>query len=176
VDVIHSLASLRAGVEDDAIPSVRDTLRDRHLVGVRDQLCQQPVSGGRELGQVGVMLPSYHKYVYGSLRINVAEGDCPRISGHYGRRYVGGGDAAKQAVRHAEDLNVSRAGDAADIYGCSTANPRCTTPLVQRPRQVLASVAQGSVMRAQMRRHRSAWGELQVATRASLVSGHRKEP
>jgi hypothetical protein len=38
---------------------------------------------------------------------------------------------------------VWRAGDAADIYGCSTANPRCTTPLVQRPRQFLASVAQG---------------------------------
>jgi hypothetical protein len=42
---------------------------------------------------------------------------------------------------------VCQACGAADIYGCTTANPRCTTPLVQRPRQFLASVAQGLVMR-----------------------------
>src|SRR5262249_23944794 len=40
------------------------------------------------------------------------------------------------------DLNVWQVRGAADIYGCPTANPRCTTPLVQRPRQFLASVAQ----------------------------------
>jgi hypothetical protein len=143
VHVIDRLPGLSAGIEDDAIPALGNTFSDRHLVGVGDEVGQQPVAGGRKLGQVGVMVPSYHKYVYGSLRINVAERDCPGISGHYGRRYVGGGNAAEQAVRHAEDLNVWRAGDAADIYGCSTANPRCTTPLVQRPRQLLASVVQG---------------------------------
>jgi hypothetical protein len=143
VYVIDSLPGLGTGIEDDAITGIGDAFNDRHLVGMGYEVRQQPVAGGRKLGQVCVMLPSYHKYVYRSLRINVAERDCPRISGHYGRRYVGGGNAAEQAVRHAEDLNVWRAGAAADIYGCSTANPRCTTPLVQRPRQFLASVAQG---------------------------------
>jgi hypothetical protein len=106
VHVIHGLAGLRSGIEDDAITGVSDALGDCHLVRVGDDVGQQPVPGKRQLGQVGVVLPSYHKYVYGSLRINVAEGDSPRISGHYGRWYVGGGDATEQAVRHAEDLNV----------------------------------------------------------------------
>jgi hypothetical protein len=84
-----------------------------------------------------------NEHVNRCLRIDIAEGDRPLVTGHYGSRYFGGGDGAKQAVRHALDLNVCQVRSAADIYGCSTANPRCTTPLVQRPRQFLASVAQG---------------------------------
>ena len=57
-----------------------------------------------------------HEYMSRSPRINVAEGDRARITRHYGRRYLGGGNAAEQALRHAEDLNVFRAGNAADIY------------------------------------------------------------
>jgi hypothetical protein len=47
-----------------------------------------------------------HQDVHRGLRINVAEGDCPGIAGHYGRGYVRGSDAAEQTVRHAGDLNV----------------------------------------------------------------------
>jgi hypothetical protein len=109
VHVIHGLATVRPGVEHDAVPSVRDALGDRYLIGMGDDVGQQPVAGGRERGQVRVMAASYHEHMYGSLRIDVAEGDRPRMSGHYGRWYVGGGDPAKQAFRHAEDLNVWQA-------------------------------------------------------------------
>jgi hypothetical protein len=143
VHVGHGLASVGAGVEDDAVTGAGDALGDRHLVGVRDQVRQQAVASGRQLGQVGVVRPRDHKYVNGSLRINVTEGDRARITGHYDRRYVSGSNGTEQAVRHAEDLNVYRAGDAADIYGCSTANPRCATPLVQRLASLWLSVARG---------------------------------
>jgi RNA polymerase sigma-70 factor (sigma-E family) len=49
-----------------------------------------------------------------------------------------------------------------NLYGCTTANPRCTTALVQRPRQFLGSVAQGCVhARVPLIRHGWAWGEVQ---------------
>jgi hypothetical protein len=134
----NRLARLRPGVEDDTVSGVGDTLTDSYLVGVGDDVGQQPVVCLRELGHIGVVLTRDNKYVNGSLRINVAERDGARITGHYGRRDVTGGNTAEQAVRHTEDLNVYPAGNVADIYGCTTANPRCATPLVQRSRQFLA--------------------------------------
>jgi hypothetical protein len=44
--------------------------------------------------------------VHRRLRIDIAERHRPRRGGNYGRRYVARGDAAEQAVRHGEDLNV----------------------------------------------------------------------
>jgi len=117
------------------------------------------------------------EYVDRSLRVNVTERDRARIAGHYGRRYLGGSNTAEQALGHGEDLNVYRAGDAADIYGCSTANPRCTAPLVQRPRQLLAFCRSGmSHARVLMRRHRWAWGEVQFFSRAGLITEYREDP
>jgi hypothetical protein len=118
VHVVHGLAAMVPRVEDDAITGVGDALGKRYLVGVGNEAGQQPVVGGRQLGQIGVMLPRDHKYVNGSLRINVAERDRTGITGHYCRRYLSGGNAAEQAVRHKKDLIVYRASDAADRYGC----------------------------------------------------------
>ena len=130
MDMPHSLPAMGAGVEDDPVAVVGQALGRRHLVRVRDQLGQLAVAGGGQLSQVGMVSARYHEYVYGSLRIDIAEGDCPVFSGHYGRGYLVSGNGAEQTVGHAGDLNVWRAWNAADIYGCTTANPRCTTPLV----------------------------------------------
>src|SRR5215469_18891487 len=147
MDMLDRLAGLGASVEDDPVTTLGDTLSDRNLMCVRREGGQQALIGHSELSQIGVVRPRDDKHVNRSLRIDIAEGDSPLITRNYRRRYFGGGYGAKQAVSHAEDLNVCQACGAADIYGCTTANPRCTTPLVQRPRQLLASVAQGRVMR-----------------------------
>jgi hypothetical protein len=147
VDVPNRLAGIGTSVEDDPVTVVGDAFRDCHLVGVSCDGGQQAFLGRSEFGQIGVVRPRDNEHVNRCLRIDIAECDRPLVTRDYGRRYLGGGNGAKQAVRHAEDLNVCQVRSAADIYGCTTANPRCTTPLVQRPRQFLASVAQGLVMR-----------------------------
>lgn len=121
--VLHGLPGIRARVEHHPVPILGQPLADRHLVGMGNDLVEQAVTGGCELRQVGVMRPRDNKHVYGRLRIDIPEGDGPSIVGHYGRRQVAGRNGAEQAVRHAADLNVSPTWDAADIYGCSTANP-----------------------------------------------------
>jgi hypothetical protein len=141
--MIHRLTAVSPGVEDDAVASVRDALGYRDLPCVGDQLGQQAGVSRRQLAQVRIVLPRDDQDMHRGLRIDVSESDSSGIFRHDGRWNLGRGNTAEQAVRHAEDLNVWQAWRAADIYGCSTANPRCTTPLVQRPRQFLASVAQG---------------------------------
>jgi hypothetical protein len=138
VHVVDGLASVRAGVEDNPVALFCDALGDCHVVGVRNEIRQEPVISGREVRQIGVVVTRDHQDMNGGLRINVAKSDRARIARNYGGGYLSGRNAAEQAVRHGEDLNVYRAGDADHIYGCSTANPRCTAPLVQRPRQDLA--------------------------------------
>jgi len=147
MNVAHGLAAVSAGVEDDPVARVGDSLGDRDLVRVGGEVGQQAVPGRSEISQIGVMCARDNEHVYGCLRIDIAEGDRPLGARNYRCWNLGGRDGAKQALWHAEDLNVCPAWNAADIYGCTTANPRCTTPLVQRPRQFLASVAQGLVMR-----------------------------
>lgn len=138
----HGLARLRARVEDHTVAAVRDALRNSYLVGMRNEVGQQTVADRRKLSEIRMMIARDHEDVDGSLRIDVAERDRSRLAGHNRRRYLGTRNTAEQALRHGGDLNVYRAGGAVHIYGCS-ANPRCTAPLVQRPRQLLASVAQG---------------------------------
>lgn len=147
MDVLHRLAGVGASIKDDPVTAIGDTLGDRDVMGVRRDGRQQAVPGRSEVSQIGVVRPRDNEHVYRRLRIDIAEGNRPLIARNYRRRYFGGGYGAKQAVCHAGDLNVCQVRGAADIYGCTTANPRCTTPLVQRPRQLLASVAQGLVMR-----------------------------
>ena len=132
VHMADGLARVRAGVEDHTVAAVRDALRDGDIVRVRDDVGQQTVPCRCQLAQVGVMGARDNENVYRCLRIDVTERDRPRAAGHYRRRNIGCGDAAEQAVGHGEDLNVCRVRDASDIYGCTTANPRCTTPLVRR--------------------------------------------
>jgi hypothetical protein len=147
MDMLDGLAGVGASVEDNPVTAIGDSLGDRNLMGMRRNRGQQALLGRSEFSQIGMMRPRDDKHVNRRLRIDIAEGDSPLIAGNYRRRYFVGGYGAKQAVSHAEDLNVCQACGAADIYGCPTANPRCTTPLVQRRRQFLASVAQGLVRR-----------------------------
>jgi len=123
VDVAHGLTCGGAGVEHNAVPVIRDALGHRDIASMGDQIAEQARIGGRQLGQVRIVSARDNKHVYGSLRIDIAECDCPVILGHYARRHVGDCNGAEQAVRHAGDLNVCRACNAPDIYGCTTSNP-----------------------------------------------------
>jgi hypothetical protein len=135
VDMPDSLTAMWPGIEDNPVAILGNALGDGDLVGVCDHVGEQPVTGLVELGQGGEVPPRDHQDMYRRLRVDIAERDSPWLIGHDGRRNVAGDDGAKQTFRHAADLNVWQSGSASDIYGCSAANPRCTTALVQRPRQ-----------------------------------------
>ena len=122
--VLDGLPGVGAGVEDHPVAPVRESLAGRDLVRVRDDLSQQAVARFRKLGQVRMMSACDNEHMYGRLRIDISEGDSAPIVGHYGGRQVAGRNGAEEALRHGDDLNVSPARDAADIYGCTTANPR----------------------------------------------------
>jgi RNA polymerase sigma-70 factor (sigma-E family) len=128
MDMLDGLAGVGAGVEDDPVTALSDTLGYRNLMGMRRNGGQQALLSRSEFSQIGVMRPRDDKHVNRRLRIDIAESDSPLIARNYRRRYLGGGYGAKQAVSHAEDLNVCQARSAGDIYGCTTAIPRCTTP------------------------------------------------
>jgi hypothetical protein len=128
MDMSYRLAGIGASVEDDPVTVVGDALGDCNLMGVRCDGGQKAVLGRSEFSQIGVVRPRDNEHVYRRLRIDIAECDRPLVTRHYGRRYLGGSYSAKQAVRHAEDLNVCRVRSASDIYGCSTANPSVHHP------------------------------------------------
>jgi len=100
VDMADRLASAGAGIEDDAVAVVGDTLGDRHLMRVGDEVGQQPRFGGGERGQIRVMFARDHKDVNGCLWVDIAERHCPLISRDYGRGYLSGSYAAEQALGH----------------------------------------------------------------------------
>jgi hypothetical protein len=172
MDMLDGLAGVGAGVENDPVTALSDTLGHRNLMGMRRNGGQQALLSRSEFSQIGVMRPRDDKHVNRRLRIDIAESDSPLIARNYRRRYFGGGYGAKQAVSHAEDLNVCQARSAADIYGCTTANPRCTTPLVQRRRQFPAFRRSGTGhARALLRRQGMwVWGEVQILRQAGPMS------
>jgi hypothetical protein len=177
MDMPYRLPGAQAGVENDPVTVVSDAFGDCNLMGVRCHGSQQALLGRSEFGQVGVVRPRDNEHVNRCLRIDIAECDRPVVTRHYGRRNLGGSYTAKQAVRHAGDLNVCRVPSAADIYGCTTANPRCTTPRVQRPCQFLASVAQGQACAGGAARHGMlVWGDVQILRRAGPMSKRRPYP
>lgn len=104
-----ALPGLCPGVEDDPVAAVGDALGQGYLVGMRDEVGKQPVAGGRQLGQIGVVVARYHEDMDRGLRIDVPERDRARIARNYGRWYLGGRNSAEQAVWHTGDLNVWRA-------------------------------------------------------------------
>lgn len=106
VHVIDGLTRVRPGVEDHPVAALADPLALSDLARVLDKVTEQVTVGGRERGQVGVVLPRDYQHVHGGLRVDVAEGESPRFSRHDSGRYVARGDAAEKAVRHGEDLNV----------------------------------------------------------------------
>jgi hypothetical protein len=177
MDMPHRLAGIRAGVENNPVTVVSDAFRDCDLMGVRCHGGQQALIGRSQFGQIGVVRPRDNEHVNRCLRIDIAECDRPLVTRHYIRRNLGGSYGAKQAVRHADDLNVCQVPGAADIYGCTTANPRCTTPLVQRPRQFLApSLRDESCAGADAKAGMWAWGEVRNLMRAGRTTKHRQYP
>jgi hypothetical protein len=177
VDVPYGLAGIGAGVENDPVTVLSDAFRDGNLMGVRCHGGQQAGLGRSEFGQIGVVRPRDNEHVNRCLRIDIAECDRPLVTRHYCRRNLGGSYGAKQAVRHAEDLNVCQVPGAADIYGCCTANPRCTTPLVQRPRQFLApSLRDGACAGVVAKAWDAVWGEVQILMQAGPMSKRRLYP
>lgn len=104
VDVRDGLAGLRSGVEDDPVALVADALGHRHVMGLGNDLVQQPGVGGRERGDVGVVLLRDDQHVGRRLRVDIAEGQDP-----VGGQDPGGGnrlrrDSTEQAFRHTEIL------------------------------------------------------------------------
>ena len=178
MDVPYGLAGTWAGVEDHTVTVVSDVFRDCDLVGVRCHGGKQAVVGRSEFGQIGVVRPRDNEHVYRCLRIDIAECDRPLVTRHYSRRNLGGSYGAKQAVRHTEDLNVCQVPGAADIYGCTTANPRCTTPSGATASPVSGFRRSGTGhARALLRRHgMRAWGEVQILKQAGPMSKRRLYP
>jgi hypothetical protein len=178
MDMRYRLPCVGTGVEDDPVAVVGDAFRHGNLMGVSCDGGQQAVLGCSEFGQIGVVRPRDNEHVNRCLRIDIAECDRPLVARHYGRRYLGGGYGAKQAVRHAEDLNVCRVPSAADIYGCSTANPRCTTPSGAAASPVSGFRRSGTVMRGRCCEGIGmwVWGEVQILRRAGPMSKRRPYP
>jgi len=178
MDMRYRLAGIGAGVEDDPVTVVGDAFSHCNLMGVRCDGGQQAVLGRSEFGQIGVVRPRDNEHVNRCLRIDIAERDRPLVARHYRRRYLGGGYGAKQAVRHADDLNVCQVSSAADIYGCSTANPRCTTPSGAAASPASGFRRSGTVMRGRCREGIGmwVWGEVQILRRAGPMSKRRPYP
>jgi hypothetical protein len=175
MDVPDRLAAVTSGVKDHPVSAARDAFGDRDLVGVRYHLGQQSVPGRRELGHISVMLTRDNQHVNRRLRVNVAEGDRPRIAGDYGRRYLGTGNGAEQAIRHAKMLTCGTSSAPATYM---VAVLRTTV----HPSGVTASPVSGlrrsglSHARAQAEDARRAWGDRLVARRVDLITGHREDP
>ena len=178
MDVPDCLTGIGASVEHDPVTVVCDAFRDCDLMGVSCDGSQQAGLGRSEFGQIGVVRPRDNEHVNRCLRIDIAECDRPLVTRDYGRRYLGGGNGAKQAVRHAEDLNVCQVPGAADIYGCCTANPRCTTPSGATASPVSGFRRSGTVMRGRCCEGIGmwVWGEVQILRQAGPMSKRRSYP
>jgi hypothetical protein len=133
VHVVNRLAGLWPGVEHDPVAGLGHTRVARDQSRLRGKLVKQTVTGRGQRGQVRMVLSRDNQHVHRRLRVYVLEGNGARALKHPRRRDVSRRDTAKQAVNHDADLNLCHADRAADIYGCSTANPRRTTPLVHGP-------------------------------------------
>ena len=108
VDMADRLASAGACIEDDAVTVLGDSLGDRNLMRVGDEVGQQPCFGGGEFGQIRVMCARDDKYVNRCLWVDIAERHCALISRYYGRGYLSGCYAAEQAVGHGPILTCGR--------------------------------------------------------------------
>jgi len=161
VHVTDGLAAVRASVEDHPIAGIGDALLAGHQMRLGGHLGQQPVAGCRKSRQIVIVGTRNDEHMNGSLRINVPERDGARTLQNAGCRDLTSGDTAEQAIGHAADLNVWRAGATADIYGCTTANPRRATPLVHGPPGP-SPVALGCCSLRSRLWELRAWGEVRV--------------
>jgi len=133
VHVVNRLAGLRPGVEHDPVAGLGHARAARDQGRLRGKLVKQAVTGLGQRGQIRMVVSRDNQHVQRRLRVYVLEGNGARALKHPRRRDLPRHDAAKQAVSHEADLNLCHADRGADIYGCSTANPRRTTPLVHGP-------------------------------------------
>jgi RNA polymerase sigma-70 factor (sigma-E family) len=162
MDVRYRLACIGAGVEDDPVAVLGDTLRDCNLMSVRRHSSQQAVLGRGEFSQIGVVHPRDNEHVYRCLRIDIAEGDRALVARHYRRRYFGGGYCAKQALWHAEILTCTRSA-APPTYMVAVLRSLGAPPLWCNGLASfwLPSLRDGHA-RALLRRHEMwVWGEVQ---------------
>lgn len=77
VRVVYGLPGMAAGIEDNAISSLGDTIGQRDLVRLGRHLGQQTVPGGGEAGQVRIVRLGNYQHVNRRLRIDVAK--CKRV-------------------------------------------------------------------------------------------------
>jgi hypothetical protein len=133
----HGLPGLRAGIEYDPVSGFVDPRGGRHQVGLLGHLVEQPITGGGQRDKVGIVISRNYQHMNRSLRVDITERYSARAFQHANCRDVTRGDAAEKALCHAADLNLCPAQSPIDIYGCTTANPRRTTPL-DTARQSLA--------------------------------------
>jgi hypothetical protein len=129
--VVHGLPGLRPGVEHDPVPALCHAKLAGYHGCLRRDFVKQAVAGLGERGQIGVVLFRDHEHMHRALRVYVLERNGARAFQDRRGRDLSRRDATEQAVSHAADINRCRASTAADIYGCSTANPRRTTPLAR---------------------------------------------
>jgi hypothetical protein len=133
VHVVNRLAGLRPGVEHHPVPGLGHARAGRDQGRLRCKLVKQAITGLGERRQVRMVLSRDNQHVHRRLRVYVLERDGARALQHARRRDLPRRDATKQAVNHDADLNLCHADRAADIYGCTTAKPRRTIPLVHSP-------------------------------------------
>ena len=101
------LPGLCTCVEDDPVSAIGYALGYRYLVSMRDDIGEEPLTSGRQLGQGRVMIARDHEDMDWSLRIDVTECNRARIARHDSRRYLGGGNATEQAVGHWQILTCT---------------------------------------------------------------------
>jgi hypothetical protein len=133
VHVVNRLAGLWPGVEHDPVAGLGQARAARDQGRLCGKLVKQTVTGLGQRDQVRMVLSRDNQHVHRRLRVYVLEGNGARALKHPRRWDLPRRDTAKQAVGHDADLNLCHADRAADIYGCSTANPRRITPLAHGP-------------------------------------------
>jgi hypothetical protein len=95
VRVIDGLPGMSARIEDNAVTSLRNALRQGHFVGLSRYLGQQPLVRGGEACQVRIMRLGNHQDVRGRLRIDVTKCERALCFEHSRGRHLPGRDFAE---------------------------------------------------------------------------------
>src|SRR6516225_7538031 len=98
--VEHGLTGLGPGVEDDPVATPGQALGGGHQIRHRGDLRQQPGVGGRQGGQIRIVIFRNDQHMGRRLRINVTERDHPGGLAHLVGWDIPGDDPAEKAVRH----------------------------------------------------------------------------
>jgi hypothetical protein len=80
----NGLPRLRAGIKDNAVPAVADSLGQRDLMRLGHHLSQDPVASRGERREIRIVIFRYHQYMRGCLRAYVTESNGSRRFEHAG--------------------------------------------------------------------------------------------